>query len=175
MKPSRLSPEQNALRIVWSHFSIQVVALMRRNNIIKSAREHLCRDCNKPAVLWEHRDYSYPSKIDAVCNGCNQRRGNAIYPNYFPIASPGRWAKRFLWPKKKRETSIKLRRLRANGRLGGLKGGPARRDSLTPERRIEISRAAAAARWKGHKKTRWFRPGRVDRRARRRFTRPVSF
>lgn len=34
------------------------------------------------------------------------------------------------------------------GRLGGLKGGKARAAKLTPERRAEIARAAAAARWK---------------------------
>jgi hypothetical protein len=33
------------------------------------------------------------------------------------------------------------------GRLGGLKGGKARRDKLTPEQRTEIARKAAAARW----------------------------
>jgi hypothetical protein len=33
------------------------------------------------------------------------------------------------------------------GRLGGLKGGKARADSLTPERRSEIAKAAAAKRW----------------------------
>jgi len=32
-------------------------------------------------------------------------------------------------------------------RNGGLKGGKARRDSLTPERRSEIARKAATARW----------------------------
>lgn len=35
------------------------------------------------------------------------------------------------------------------GRLGGLKGGPARRDSLSPERRSEISRDAVTVRWNG--------------------------
>lgn len=35
----------------------------------------------------------------------------------------------------------------ALGRLGGLKGGKARADSLTPERRAEIAKKAAAARW----------------------------
>jgi len=35
----------------------------------------------------------------------------------------------------------------ALGRLGGKKGGAARRDSLSPERRSEIARAAAAVRW----------------------------
>jgi hypothetical protein len=36
----------------------------------------------------------------------------------------------------------------ALGRLGGLKGGKARFDKLTPERRKEIARIAAAKRWK---------------------------
>jgi hypothetical protein len=36
----------------------------------------------------------------------------------------------------------------ALGRLGGLKGGPARAAALTPQRRRAIARAAAAARWK---------------------------
>ena len=33
------------------------------------------------------------------------------------------------------------------GRLGGLKGGKARADKLTPEERSEIARKAAQARW----------------------------
>jgi hypothetical protein len=36
----------------------------------------------------------------------------------------------------------------ALGRLGGLKGGKARAESLTPEERSDIARKAAAARWK---------------------------
>ena len=35
----------------------------------------------------------------------------------------------------------------ALGRLGGLKGGKARAATLTPERRKEIARKAAPARW----------------------------
>ncbi len=35
----------------------------------------------------------------------------------------------------------------ALGRKGGLKGGRARADRLTPERRKEIARQAAGARW----------------------------
>jgi hypothetical protein len=33
------------------------------------------------------------------------------------------------------------------GRQGGLKGGPARAQKLTPEQRSEIARKAAATRW----------------------------
>ena len=36
-------------------------------------------------------------------------------------------------------------------RKGGLKGGKARHDALTPERRKEIAETAAAARWKKSK------------------------
>ena len=35
----------------------------------------------------------------------------------------------------------------ALGRLGGLKGGRARAERLTPERRIEIAKKAALAKW----------------------------
>ncbi|MGH2561636.1 MAG: hypothetical protein ACRDJH_21420 [Thermomicrobiales bacterium] len=35
----------------------------------------------------------------------------------------------------------------ALGRMGGAKGGPARAKKLSPERRREIARQAAAARW----------------------------
>jgi len=37
----------------------------------------------------------------------------------------------------------------ALGRLGGKKGGKARAKSLSPERRSEIAKKAAAARWGG--------------------------
>ena len=36
----------------------------------------------------------------------------------------------------------------ALGRLGGLKGGKARAQALTPEQRSEIAKKAARARWK---------------------------
>jgi len=36
------------------------------------------------------------------------------------------------------------------GRMGGLKGGKARAASMSPERRSEIARKAAAARWKSY-------------------------
>lgn len=36
-----------------------------------------------------------------------------------------------------------------NGHNGGLKGGKARAEKLSPEKRSEIARKAAAARWSG--------------------------
>ena len=41
----------------------------------------------------------------------------------------------------------------ARGRKGGQKGGKARSESLTPERRSEIAREAAEARWHRRQKT----------------------
>ena|ERR1700736_5410972 len=45
-------------------------------------------------------------------------------------------------PKKKNPAAVAL------GRLGGAKGGKARAAKLTPEKRAEIAKKAAAARWK---------------------------
>ena len=44
--------------------------------------------------------------------------------------------------KKKNPAAVAL------GRLGGAKGGPARAAALTPEKRADIAKKAAAARWK---------------------------
>jgi hypothetical protein len=45
-------------------------------------------------------------------------------------------------PPKKNPAAVTL------GRLGGLKGGKARANSLTPEKRRAIAKKAAAARWR---------------------------
>ena len=45
-------------------------------------------------------------------------------------------------PPSKSQAAVEL------GRLGGLKGGKARAESLTPRERSDIARKAAAARWK---------------------------
>lgn len=44
------------------------------------------------------------------------------------------------------------------GRLGGLKGGQARAESLSPERRSEIAKKAAEARWKSSEETQKEKP-----------------
>lgn len=49
--------------------------------------------------------------------------------------------------KKKLPAAVEL------GRLGGLKGGKARAAALSPERRTEIARRAAVARWGKRKRT----------------------
>ena len=50
-------------------------------------------------------------------------------------------------PSPKPEDSNKNPAAVALGRLGGLKGGKARANKLTPEQRTEIAKKAAKARW----------------------------
>ena len=40
----------------------------------------------------------------------------------------------------------------ALGRLGGKKGGPARKNAMTPEQRIESAKKAANSRWAKHRR-----------------------
>jgi len=35
----------------------------------------LCVDCNEPAKEYDHRDYTKPLQVQAVCRRCNQKRG----------------------------------------------------------------------------------------------------
>lgn len=39
-----------------------------------------CLDCGKQATCYDHRDYSYPLRVDPVCFSCNAFRGPAINP-----------------------------------------------------------------------------------------------
>ena len=48
---------------------------------------------------------------------------------------------------KPKPTKTKTFDAKALGHLGGLKGGKARSERLTPERRVEIAKKAALARW----------------------------
>lgn len=34
-----------------------------------------CTDCGEPASCYDHRNYYHPLAVDAVCKGCNNRRG----------------------------------------------------------------------------------------------------
>jgi len=55
-------------------------------------------------------------------------------------------------PTAKPEDASKNPAAMALGRLGGLKGGKARANSLTPEKRKEIAKKAAQARWSASEK-----------------------
>ena len=37
-----------------------------------------CADCGKPAMDYDHRDYSQPLVVEAVCRPCNKLRGPGL-------------------------------------------------------------------------------------------------
>jgi hypothetical protein len=37
-----------------------------------------CHDCEAPATCYDHRDYTKPLAVEAVCESCNTLRGPAI-------------------------------------------------------------------------------------------------
>ena len=84
-----------------------------------------CVVCDWTGTLQEGAD---TPEIDGECPACH--------------APTERLRVRRLWEKTPNVHAAAL------GRLGGLKGGPARAAALSPKRRREIARAAAAARWK---------------------------
>lgn len=45
---------------------------------LKPAKECVCVDCNKPAFVYDHRDYNKPLDVVPVCSSCNRKRGSAI-------------------------------------------------------------------------------------------------
>ncbi len=44
---------------------------------LQSAKTQVCFDCGEPGNVWDHRDYTKPLDVQAVCRPCNGRRGPA--------------------------------------------------------------------------------------------------
>ena len=71
-----------------------------------------------------------------------QQLARSILDRIAPDAEPAKPKPAKKPVKKKNPAAVAL------GRLGGAKGGKARAAALTPEKRAEIAKKAAAARWK---------------------------
>lgn len=58
----------------------RVFAVAIRRNVLPRAIDAstLCADCGRAAVMYDHRDYSRPLDVVAVCHSCNLRRGAAL-------------------------------------------------------------------------------------------------
>lgn len=54
------------------------VARARRQGILPDPKALRCVDCGGQAGEYDHRDYGQPLTVEAVCRGCNVRRGKAI-------------------------------------------------------------------------------------------------
>lgn len=53
---------------------LQVAQARRRGDLPAPGT---CVDCSAPATDYDHRDYSRPLDVEAVCRGCNLRRKSA--------------------------------------------------------------------------------------------------
>lgn len=54
------------------------VAVAIRNGSLARPADFACVDCGKPAIEYDHRDYSKPLQVDPVCRRCNLLRGHAV-------------------------------------------------------------------------------------------------
>lgn len=53
------------------------VAAAIRGGLLLPPHMHKCDDCGRRAEQYDHRDYTQPLKVDAVCCSCNILRGPA--------------------------------------------------------------------------------------------------
>lgn len=84
-----LTQRCNPCADVFMHYMTlanRAIAKARRNGVLSAAADHPCVDCGKPARDWDHRDYTKPLDVQAVCRGCNQHRGAASFPKRKPAA-----------------------------------------------------------------------------------------
>jgi len=45
-----------------------------------------CVDCGQPAKVYDHRNYTHPLMVDAVCMSCNAKRGEGRNPGEVVIS-----------------------------------------------------------------------------------------
>lgn len=55
----------------------QAVAKARKQGLLPDPKTLQCEDCSAKAIEYDHRDYSKPLSVSAVCRRCNLRRGPA--------------------------------------------------------------------------------------------------
>lgn len=51
-----------------------------KSGMLQPVKSLPCVDCGNPAKAYDHRDYSQPLSVDAVCHSCNFMRGPARWP-----------------------------------------------------------------------------------------------
>jgi hypothetical protein len=90
MKKYNETEQQHSLRIKWQRYASAFLVKMQWYGFVIPAPLHKCVDCGRQADDWEHRDYSKPLEVEAVCHGCNLSRGRAFVPDYNPPASPAK-------------------------------------------------------------------------------------
>jgi len=59
---------------------------VRRGDLCRLYTSDVLCQCGEKAYCYEHRDYSKPLEVEAVCDSCNALRGPAALPIDFVIA-----------------------------------------------------------------------------------------
>ena len=57
--------------------AVAAVAVAVREGRLPRPATLTCADCGKPATCYDHRDYTKPLQVEAVCRSCNNVRGAA--------------------------------------------------------------------------------------------------
>lgn len=55
--------------------SRSAVYIAVRSGKIPKASTFKCKDCDRQAEVYDHRDYAKPLKVQPVCRSCNSKRG----------------------------------------------------------------------------------------------------
>ena len=63
------------------------VARAIRRGTLKRPDEFVCVDCAKPALQYDHRDYTKPLDVVPVCRSCNILRGPGLIGSDVPQAT----------------------------------------------------------------------------------------
>lgn len=74
---SKCKPEDHYTRTA-QYQAHKAVARARARGQLQAPSELECVDCGVPAIEYDHRDYSRPLDVEAVCRRCNLKRGPAI-------------------------------------------------------------------------------------------------
>lgn len=76
----RIMPSERWLAFYFlQRKAISMVASAIKKGNLPKPTVLLCVDCGSDAHEYDHRDYTQPLKVDAVCRKCNRKRGFAIY------------------------------------------------------------------------------------------------
>lgn len=63
----------------------QIVCRAIKSGKLPKLKGLFCADCKtRPAISYEHRDYSKPLEVEPICRRCNLRRGPAILSTPVP-------------------------------------------------------------------------------------------
>lgn len=70
MKRARYSNRDRLVARAWR--AVKLAIADGRLPVVTTCK---CVDCGAPAECYDHRDYTLPLKVDAVCKACNNKRG----------------------------------------------------------------------------------------------------